>query len=76
VNARYLSQVWEVGLEWENDMNRGAIEGAIRMLMVGKEGKLVRQKAKDLKEKIELSMNQGGSSYNSLNDLVDLILSF
>lgn len=76
VNARYLSQVWEVGLEWENDMNRGAIEGAIRMLMVGNEGKLARQKAKDLKEKIELSIDHGGSSYNSLNDLVDLILSF
>ncbi|PRQ34282.1 putative hexosyltransferase [Rosa chinensis] len=76
VNARYLTQVWGVGLEWESDMNRGEIEGAIRRLMVGKEGELIRQRAKDLKEKIESSMKQGGSSYNSMNDLVDLILSF
>ncbi|XP_004295712.1 PREDICTED: UDP-glucose iridoid glucosyltransferase-like [Fragaria vesca subsp. vesca] len=76
VNARYLTQVWGVGLEWENDMNRGDIEGAIRRLMVGKEGELIRQRAKDLKDTIKSSMNQGGSSYNSLNELVDLILSF
>ncbi|CAL8999095.1 unnamed protein product [Prunus brigantina] len=76
VNSRYLSQVWGVGLEWENDMNRGPIEEAIRMLMVGKEGEVIRQRAKDLKVKIELSMKQAGSSYNSLNELVDQILSF
>ncbi|KAL6200271.1 hypothetical protein ACLB2K_030053 [Fragaria x ananassa] len=76
VNARYLTQVWGVELEWENDMNRGDIEGAIRRLMVGKEGELIRQRAKDFKDTIKSSMNQGGSSYNSLNELVDLILSF
>ncbi|BFG34031.1 hypothetical protein CerSpe_203050 [Prunus speciosa] len=76
VNSRYLRQVWGVGLEWENDMNRGPIEGAIRMLMVGKEGEVIRQRAKDLKVKIELSTRQAGSSYNSLNELVDQILSF
>ncbi|XP_050369136.1 UDP-glucose iridoid glucosyltransferase-like [Argentina anserina] len=76
VNARYLTQVWGVGLEWENDMNRKDIEEAIRKLMVSKEGELIRQRAKELKEKIESSMNQGGSSYNSLNELVKLIWSF
>ncbi|KAM1115480.1 hypothetical protein TB2_038545 [Malus domestica] len=76
VNSRYLSQVWGVGLEWDNDMNRGPIKKAIRTLMVSKEGEPTRQRAKYLKVKIELSMKQGGSSYNSLNELVDLILSF
>ncbi|ONH99067.1 hypothetical protein PRUPE_6G008700 [Prunus persica] len=76
VNSRYLSLVWGVGLEWENDMNRGPIKEAIRMLMVGKEGEVIRQSAKDLKVKIELSMKQAVSSYNSLNELVDQILSF
>ncbi|XP_016650832.1 PREDICTED: UDP-glucose iridoid glucosyltransferase-like [Prunus mume] len=76
VNSRYLSQVWAVGLEWENDMNRGPIEEAIRMLMVGKEGEVIRERTKDLKVKIELSTKQAGSSYNSLNELVDQILSF
>lgn len=57
-------------------MNRGPIGKAIRTLMVGKEGEPTRQRAKDLKVKIEFSMKQRSSSYNSLNELVDLILSF
>ncbi|CAN6692833.1 unnamed protein product [Malus baccata var. baccata] len=72
VNSRYLSQVRGVGLEWENDMNRVPIKKAIRTLMVGKEGEPTRQRAKYLKVKIELSMKQGSSSYNSLNELVYL----
>ncbi|RXH76875.1 hypothetical protein DVH24_019763 [Malus domestica] len=56
--------------------SQGPIEKATRTLMVGKEGEQTRQRAKDLKGKIKLSMKQGGSSYNSLNELVDLILSF
>lgn len=35
----------------------------------------MRQWAMDLKEKIDVSMRKGGSSYNSLNELVDYILS-
>ncbi|KAM1396818.1 hypothetical protein ACFX2I_014466 [Malus domestica] len=57
-------------------LDRGPIEKATRTLMVGIEGEQTRQRAKDLKGKIKLSMKQGGSSYNSLNELVDLILSF
>ncbi|KAM7527722.1 hypothetical protein LguiB_031132 [Lonicera macranthoides] len=75
VNARYLSHVWKVGLQMECELERGEMERAIRRLIVGKEGAEMRQRAIAMKEKIELSMRKGGSSYNSVNDLVEFILS-
>lgn len=45
--------------------------------MVDREGEEMRQRAMELKEKIDDSMKEGGSSYNSLNEFVDYyILSF
>ena len=76
VNARYISQVWMVGLELENELQRGEIERAIRRLMVEKEGKEMRETAKVLKEKVELSIGEGGSSKNSLNELIEIIMSY
>ena len=75
VHTRYLSQVWKIGMEWENNLGRGEIERAVRKLMVDREGEDMRQRAMELKEKIDVSMKEGGSSYNSLNELVDYILS-
>ncbi|XP_031270502.1 UDP-glycosyltransferase 76E2-like [Pistacia vera] len=71
VNTRYISHVWRNGFELENDLDRGKIERAIKRLMVEKEGEEMRQKAAELKEKIK----KGGSSNNSLDELVELITS-
>ncbi|ESR38176.1 hypothetical protein CICLE_v10028422mg [Citrus x clementina] len=76
VNARYLSHVWGVGLELEHELERGAVEKAVRKLMVDKEGEFLRQRAAQLKEEVELSTRKGGFSYNSLNELLDLINKF
>ncbi|XP_077238864.1 UDP-glycosyltransferase 76B1-like [Tasmannia lanceolata] len=76
VNARYLSHVWRVGLELENGLERGEIERAIRRLMVEKEGEEMRKRVKVLKENAESSIRKGGSSQESLERLVDYILSF
>ena len=76
VNARYISQVWKVGLELENELERGEIERSIRRLMVDKEGKEMREMAKILKEGVELCIREGGSSNNSLNGLIETIMSF
>ena len=76
VNARYISQVWKVGLELENELERGEIERSIRRLMVDKEGKEMREMAKILKEGVELFIREGGSSNNSLNGLIEMIMSF
>ena len=55
---------------------RGEIERAVKRLMVDKEGEEMRQRAKNLKGKIALCIREGGSSYNSLNQLIELIISF
>ncbi|KAM7527720.1 hypothetical protein LguiB_031130 [Lonicera macranthoides] len=75
VTARYLSDVWRVGLQYEGELERGEIMIAINRLMVDKEGEEIRQRAVHLKEKVELSVSKGGSSYKSSNDLVEYILS-
>ncbi|VVA29775.1 Hypothetical predicted protein [Prunus dulcis] len=62
-------------LQLENELERGEIERAIRKLMVDDDdGKGMRVRAREL-EKIEVSM-KGGSTYHSLNELVELIRSF
>ncbi|KAL3579950.1 hypothetical protein D5086_017785 [Populus alba] len=67
VTARYVSQVWRVGLHLEDELERGEIESVITRLMVDKEGDEMRQRAMELKEKAELCIRTGGSSYNSMN---------
>ncbi|KAB2021035.1 hypothetical protein ES319_D07G112300v1 [Gossypium barbadense] len=76
VNARHVSQVWRIGIQLENMCERGEVERAIKRLMVDKEGKEMRQRAKNLKERFQLDIREGGSSYNYLNKLIELIMSF
>ncbi|KAK2975892.1 hypothetical protein RJ640_015323, partial [Escallonia rubra] len=65
-----------IGLELEHDLERGEIEKVVKRLMTDKEAEELRQKAGEMKEKVELCMREGGSSYKSLNDLAEFILSF
>lgn len=74
VNARYITQVWKVGLELEEE-ERGVIEKTIRKLMAGEEGREVRKRVVDLKQKVESCMQKGGSSYQALDELVEFISS-
>lgn len=76
INARYLSHVWKLGLQFENALEKKQIKQAILRLMVDEEGKEMRQNAIKMKEQIRLSVSKGGHSYNSMNDLAALILSF
>ena len=76
-NARYISHVWKIGLELENDeLERGEVEKTIKRLMVDKEGNEMRESAKNLKERVELGIKEGGSPNNSLNELIEMITSF
>ncbi|CAN1173876.1 UDP-glycosyltransferase 76B1 [Linum perenne] len=75
-NARYVSDVWRIGIHLEGKMERGRIEKAVRELMAEEEGGAIRERSEALKEKMEFCLKPGeGSSYESLNDLVDYILS-
>ncbi|XP_024177206.1 UDP-glycosyltransferase 76F1-like [Rosa chinensis] len=75
VNARYVTDVWRVGLQLENGIERGEIEKTIRELIAEKEGEEIKDNMSKLKEKTNLSLREGGSSYQSLNGLVNHILS-
>ena len=75
VNARYASHVWRVGLELEK-LERGEIERAIRRMILDDEGNEMRARAKEFKDKFEESIRKGGSSYESFDEIVNLIMSY
>nr|XP_004233506.1 anthocyanidin 3-O-glucosyltransferase 5 [Solanum lycopersicum] len=51
-------------------VKREEIQGMVRILMDTKEGKSIREKAKKLKISAENALSEGGSSYNSMCELV------
>ncbi|KAG9453230.1 hypothetical protein H6P81_006134 [Aristolochia fimbriata] len=82
VNARCITHVLRIGLQLDQKgLNRAEIAKAVRkLLMVDDEGaetaKELRIRAEALKEKARQSIREFGSSYESVNSLVDHILSF
>ncbi|XP_027164976.1 UDP-glucose iridoid glucosyltransferase-like [Coffea eugenioides] len=75
VNARYLTHEWGIGIELDEVMQRTNVAKAIRRILVEEEGSRMRQKVIALKEQIKHCIKEGGSSYNSLNELVQFISS-
>ncbi|CAA7026725.1 unnamed protein product [Microthlaspi erraticum] len=76
LNARFVSEIWMVGLHLENRIERNEIEKAIRRLFSETEGGEIRERMKLLKEKVGRSVQENGSAYRSLENLVDYITSF
>lgn len=75
MNARYISDVWKVGLQLDHGKERGGIVKTIRKLMVEKEGKEIRNNMSDLTKKADHCFKPGGSSYECLEGLVKHICS-
>ncbi|PWA54410.1 UDP-Glycosyltransferase superfamily protein [Artemisia annua] len=71
INARYVSDVWKIGVLLENGFERVRIETAIKSIMSGKEGEEMRERIRNLKDKVNHSLDKGGSSHQSLMSLVD-----
>lgn len=76
VNARYVSHVWKVGLHLENGLSREKVERAVKRLMEEREGAELRERALRYKEKANVCVRPGGSSYDSLSKLVNYISFF
>ncbi|KAH9661369.1 UDP-glycosyltransferase 76B1 [Citrus sinensis] len=76
VNARYISHVWRLGLHLDGKVERREIEIAVRRVMIETEGQEMRERILYSKEKAHLCLKPGGSSYQSLERLIDHILSF
>lgn len=74
VNTRYISYVWKIGVELEC-FERGEIKKMIRKVMVDEEGEKMRLRANDMKEMVKRALENGGSSHDSLEALVNFILS-
>ncbi|XP_071737628.1 UDP-glycosyltransferase 76H1-like [Rutidosis leptorrhynchoides] len=73
VNTRYASYVYKIGIELEV-FERGEIERMIRKLMVD-EGNEIRVRANNMKKMVEIALESGGCSHDSLDDLVRFICS-
>ncbi|CAO2817092.1 unnamed protein product [Amaranthus hypochondriacus] len=76
MNARHVSENWRIGLKLERIVKRDEVTRAIRKLMLEKEGAEMRSRITDLKEKATHCLEEGGSSYKSLERLTKYLLSF
>lgn len=76
VNARYVSDVWKVGVHLEGKLERGEIEKAIRKIMDEGVRKEMRERLEELKKKAKQCLMPGGSSFQSLESLVNYLSSF
>jgi UDP:flavonoid glycosyltransferase YjiC (YdhE family) len=76
VNARYISDVWKIGLHLENKTERLEIENAVRTLLTSSQGEEIRKSIMPMKETAEKCLKLGGSSYRNLENLIAYILSF
>nr|XP_043633695.1 UDP-glycosyltransferase 76G1-like [Erigeron canadensis] len=76
LNARCMSDVWKVGVCLENGWQREEITSAITRVMVDEGGEGIQERARVLKQKLDVSLIKGGSSFKSLESLVDYISSF
>ncbi|KAI3760518.1 hypothetical protein L1987_50913 [Smallanthus sonchifolius] len=74
VNASYVSFVWKIGLELER-VDRGEIERVIKRVMVD-DGEEMRVRVNDMKEMVKEALENRGSSQESLDSLVDFIMSY
>lgn len=64
-----------IGMEIDNNVKRESVEGLVRELMDGDEGRLMRKRAMELKDKAEKAVMEGvGSSYFNLEKLVNHVL--
>ncbi|XP_057523108.1 UDP-glycosyltransferase 76C2-like [Amaranthus tricolor] len=75
MNMRHVCDNWKIGLQLEKGLKSEEIERAVKKLLVEEEGAALRNRIKALKEKATLSLKEGGSSYKSLEDLTNYLLS-
>ncbi|KAJ1398762.1 UDP-glycosyltransferase family, conserved site [Sesbania bispinosa] len=73
-NCRYICNEWDIGTEIDTNVKREEVEKQINELMVGEEGKKMRQKAMELKKKAEEDTRPGGCSYMNLDKVIKEVL--
>ncbi|KAL6638171.1 hypothetical protein ACP70R_025743 [Stipagrostis hirtigluma subsp. patula] len=74
-NARYVEHVWRVGLEMRGELEKGAVEAAIRRLMTHADGAEMKARAGELKKAAAECASKAGSSRLAIDMLVAHIMS-
>ena len=74
-NCRFCCKEWGIGMEIEGDPKRDYIEGLVRKLMEGEEGKEMKKKALEWKKlAMEAAKGPKGSSFVNLEKMVNQVL--
>ncbi|KEH17949.1 UDP-glucosyltransferase family protein [Medicago truncatula] len=73
-NCRFICNEWKIGMEIDTNVKREGLEKLINELMVGENGKKMRQKAMELKKKAEENTRPGGCSYMNLDKVIKEVL--
>uniref|UniRef100_A0A0E0LIU3 PB1-like domain-containing protein n=1 Tax=Oryza punctata TaxID=4537 RepID=A0A0E0LIU3_ORYPU len=74
LNTRFVEAVWAVGFELVGKLERGEIKKTIKRLMVEKEGAEIRERAKELKKKMDRCLESSGSSQIAIDRASDIVL--
>ncbi|OIV93293.1 hypothetical protein TanjilG_13120 [Lupinus angustifolius] len=64
------AQTW-IGMMGGEPVKKDAIEKALKRVMVGEEAEKMGKRAKELGQKARMAMEEGGSSYNDFNSLIE-----
>lgn len=72
--ARYVSDVWKIGIFLEDGLEREQIKSAVKRVMLDKQGEEIRERINLFKEKVNISFNEDGSSHLSLKSLVNYMI--
>jgi len=74
VSCRYICNTWEIGIEIDTNVKREEVEKLVNELMVGEKGKNMREKAIELKKKVEEDTRPRGCSYMNLEKVIKEVL--
>lgn len=73
-NCRYQCNEWGVGMEIDSNVRRDAVAGLITELMEREQGKQMRRKAREWRDKCIQATKPGGASRRNFDDLVREVL--
>ncbi|XP_047342089.1 7-deoxyloganetin glucosyltransferase-like [Impatiens glandulifera] len=73
-NCWYCCEKLGIAKEMNREVKRANVEGLVRELMDGEEGKKMREKAMGWKKKAEETVGAGGSSHGNLDKLIHQVL--
>ncbi|KAK8693168.1 hypothetical protein V6N13_070762 [Hibiscus sabdariffa] len=75
-NCRFACTTWDIGMEVNSDVNRNDVEAVVKEMMEGENGRKLKEKVLDWKEKAEVATDIGGSSYCNFERFINEVLSY